>query len=265
MAQLLREIQPHIKEFRGAAGYYIKKGVYPRYPEGRPYDAFIYVVEGAQRIDFGDFSFVIKTGDLAYIAKGASFTLTVSEERCGLLQFDFILALPPDTRIQSEVVTPPGGRNIEYIFRSCITVRQMLSPNKKIDSLAALYSIYSEFLNAGQGGYLPSQKKKRMEEAAEYIDAHIADETLGVQQIADALNISESHLRHSFKETHNMAISEYIHKKRIRLAKNLLQHSTDSMTDIAAEVGFSSIYYFSSAFKKEVKCSPSEYRKRRQM
>lgn len=263
--QTLSSVQPSVKKFLGSAGYYIKKGVYPRYPDGRPYDAFLYVVEGSLCYDFYGYSFEIKKGELAYIAKGSTFTLAVDHERCGLLQMDFILDVPPETEMKSEVIKPYGGKNIEYQFRTSATAWHMMHHAREIECLAALYTVYSEFLNVGHTAYLPTQKKRRMDEAAEYIDAHIADETLGVNKIAEALSMSESHFRHSFKEAHNMSVSEYIHKRRIRIAKNLLQFSNDSLTSIAKEVGFSSIYYFSSAFKKEVKMSPSEYRKRRQI
>ena len=178
---------------------------------------------------------------------------------------DFLLDVPPETNMKSEIVKPYGSKNIEYQFRTSATAWHMMHHAREIECMSALYTLYSEFLNAGNSTYVPSQKKLRMDEAAEYIDSHIADESLGVNRIAEAFSMSESHFRHSFKEAHNLTVSEYIHKRRIRIAKNLLQFSNDSLSSIAREVGFSSIYYFSSAFKKEVKMSPSEYRKRRQI
>lgn len=265
MVQSLFECHPMVKKFLGAAGYYIKKGIYPRYPNGRPSDAFIYVVEGTLIEDFGDYTLEIKKGELLYIAKGSTFTITVSQERCGLLQMDFLLDVPEDTKLKSDLVKPYGGRNIEYLFRTAATAWQMMHHAREIECSAALYSIYYEFLNAGHSSYFSPVKKQKMEDAAEYIDAHISDESLGVKQIAAAFSMSDSYFRHLFKEIHNISVSEYIHKRRIRIAKNLLQFSNDSLTSIAKDVGFSSLYYFSSAFKKEVKMSPSEYRKRRQI
>ncbi len=262
--QSLFECHPMVKKVLGAAGYYIKKGVYPRYPNGRPSDAFLYVVEGTLIEDFGDYTLEIKTGELLYIAKGATFTITVLQERCGVLQMDFLLDVPEGTRLKSELVKPHGGRNIEYRFRTAATAWQMMHHAREIECLAALYSVYHEFLNAGHSSYSSPVKKQKMEDAAEYIDAHISEETLGVKQIASVFSMSDSYFRHMFKEIHNISVSEYIHKRRIRIAKNLLQFSNDSLTSIAKDLGFSSLYYFSSAFKKEVKMSPSEYRKRRQ-
>lgn len=256
---------PKVKEFLGAAGYYIKKGVYPRYPEGRPRDAFLFAVEGSLTEDFGDYTIEIKKGEIAYIAKGSTFILTVAQERCGLFQMDFLLDIPEGERPKSAVVKPRGTKNIEYLFRTSATAWEMMHYAREIKCLSALYEVYFEFLNAENNTYLSPLKKRRMDEVAEYIDEHISDESLGVKQLARTFLMSESHFRHSFKDAHNMSVSEYIHKRRIRISKNLLQFSNDSLTAIAKEVGFSSLYYFSSAFKREVKMSPSEYRKRRQI
>ena len=110
--------------------------------------------------------------------------------------------------------------------------------------------------------YLHSQKHQRMEKAREYIDAHITNPDLTVQGVANTFKMSESHFRYSFKAMHNMSPTQYIQQKRICLAKALLRETNDSLTYIAESIGYSSIYYFSEAFKKEIECSPSEYRKR---
>ena len=49
---------------------------------------------------------------------------------------------------------------------------------------------------------------------------------------------------------------------RITQAQERLRYSNERLTDIAEALGFSSLYYFSVVFKKEVGTSPSEYRKR---
>ena len=49
---------------------------------------------------------------------------------------------------------------------------------------------------------------------------------------------------------------------RITQAQERLRYSNERLTDIAEALGFSTLYYFSVVFKKEVGVSPSEYRKR---
>mgnify|MGYP000856607354 CR=1 FL=1 len=48
----------------------------------------------------------------------------------------------------------------------------------------------------------------------------------------------------------------------MRVAVSLLAKSDKKITDIAKESGFEDINYFNRVFHEEMKCSPTEYRKR---
>lgn len=254
---------PKISYLHRAFDYYLKKGSYQRYSRGRPWNAFIYVEDGSMLYDFGDSTLSLKKGDMIFVARGTAYMIHISTH-ASIYQIDFGFDLPGDTVLQSEVVTPSGSKQLEYTFRSCITSWQMLHFTRHIDCMYALYAVYSSFLHAKKDAYLSPQKRQRMEQAAEYIDAHIGDSSLDLEKIASAMSMSKSHLRHCFKEVHGMTLSEYIQRRRIRLSKNLLEFSSESLTSIAQKVGYSGIYYFSHTFKKEVGYSPNEYRKRKQ-
>jgi len=262
--QFLRNVMPQIKEICSVSNYYMKKGVFRLYPEGRPCDVFLFNsdLDGcAVKHDFGTYSFESREGDLVYHPRGSSLTQTIPE-RGGIYRIDFFF--DTDVPLKGEVVTPQNPQVIKQLLRTCASEWQMLGQASTVSCMAALNAIYAEFLKAGESPYLSPLKKQRMEETVTYIDAHIDDPALGIQQLAAAMKMSESHVRHSFKEVHGMTVSEYIHNRRIRLAKNLLEFSGDSITEIAATVGYSDIYYFSNAFKKAVGCPPSEYRRRKQ-
>ena len=53
----------------------------------------------------------------------------------------------------------------------------------------------------------------------------------------------------------------YLIQRRISEAKFLLETTSYSMNDISAIIGFSNQNYFTFAFKREIGCSPSTYRK----
>jgi YesN/AraC family two-component response regulator len=58
---------------------------------------------------------------------------------------------------------------------------------------------------------------------------------------------------------------QYINRRRIEKAQQLLLSSDDSLYRIAAQVGFADVYYFSRLFKQYVGLAPSYYQKRRQL
>ncbi len=266
MHQLLYDLRPNIERFHSAIGNILPKGgSYIHHPNGRPYDSFSYAVEGHAIYDFGDYQVEAKAGDLLFLPRGGIHRIQILE-RYHIVFANFFLAMPEGIEMRAEKVTPSGGTNIEHALRKILASWQMQPPTMNTDCLSLLYSIYSDYLNAGRSAYLPSQKKYHMEQAITYIDKHIGEEDLCVEKIAVALKMSVSHFRHTFKEIHNISPARYIALKRIQIAKRLLNSENfTSVGEVAQKVGYSSIYYFSNAFKKEVKCSPNEWRKKRQI
>lgn len=53
---------------------------------------------------------------------------------------------------------------------------------------------------------------------------------------------------------------EYLHKLRIKKAKEILRSDYESISDIASSLGYADVYDFSRTFKK-VGLSPSQYAK----
>lgn len=262
----LSEVTPNIKTFLHGIGWEILGGEYKdQNLGGRPCDAFLYVVFGKAIYNFHGYTIEVTSGDLLYLAKGCTYDLTVPCEKYGIVYANFLFDLPEDTFLQCEAVMPIGGKNDEYLLRKIVTTWHMKPSTLQMDCLSMLYTVYSDFLKAKHSVYLPTQKKARMEKAREYIDAKISDTTLSVPLLAKTFKMSESHFRYSFKQMHNIAPAQYIRQERIRLAKALLRETNDAIAKIAEDVGFLSIYYFSDTFKREVKCSPSEYRKRMQV
>ena len=73
---------------------------------------------------------------------------------------------------------------------------------------------------------------------------------VSIQELADVISISTSHLRRIFRN-HRDHTNQYLIGIRINKAKELLMEGF-LVTDIASLVGFSDPYYFSKCFKKVV-------------
>ena len=64
-----------------------------------------------------------------------------------------------------------------------------------------------------------------------------------------------------FRIETNQTVIEYFNELKIARAKVLLQNSSKSFTDIADELGFSSINYFSKLFKAKTGMTLTEFSK----
>ena len=98
-----------------------------------------------------------------------------------------------------------------------------------------------------------------VQKAVEYIAANYSY-PITVENIADYVGLSRSHLFRSFTLVMKQSPKEYLTAFRIRQACYLLLHSDLSITAIAGSVGFENALYFSKAFHKSIGMSPKDFR-----
>ncbi|MDD3340010.1 MAG: AraC family transcriptional regulator [Lachnospiraceae bacterium] len=87
-----------------------------------------------------------------------------------------------------------------------------------------------------------------------HLDSHIT-----IEKICKDNLIGRSHLQKIFREQCNMGIIEYFSKMKIDNAKHLIRGQRMNFTQIADQLGYTSIHYFSRQFKQITGMTPSEY------
>lgn len=91
-----------------------------------------------------------------------------------------------------------------------------------------------------------------------YLEEHLGDEH-SVKSICNRFYISRTMLQALFRKHSGHTLMEYIVGLRIRQAKSYIREEAYNITEIASQLGFANIHYFSKVFKKEAGMSPSEY------
>lgn len=94
----------------------------------------------------------------------------------------------------------------------------------------------------------------------EYIQQHYA-ENISLQDIAEAVQLSEGHTRKCFKQEVGTTVVDYLTEYRIKRAKEMINNG-ERITIVYEKAGFTSSQYFSYVFKKYEGISPSEYARR---
>lgn len=108
-----------------------------------------------------------------------------------------------------------------------------------------------------------SQAERKVAEFQEFVSRHYQDLELSIHEVSQALAISPSYLSKIVKKHLYRSFVEYVTEFRIDRAKELLA-GTDLMTyEVAEKTGYPDSRYFSSLFKKQTGCTPSEFRQRR--
>ena len=101
-----------------------------------------------------------------------------------------------------------------------------------------------------------------IEAAQKYIETNLSL-PFSVNELTSFLGISQPYLFKIFKKRFNLSPKEYIIKKKIMYASELLESTELKISDVALSVGYSDALEFSKIFKKKVGVSPQKYKTER--
>ena len=98
-------------------------------------------------------------------------------------------------------------------------------------------------------------------EVIEYVSGNCL-EKITIDELAFLFRTNRSTLCKEFKRVTGKSVVEFINGKKTEIAKRKITESRDTFTQIAEEMKFESIHYFTNFFKKMTGYTPSEYRKK---
>lgn len=94
-----------------------------------------------------------------------------------------------------------------------------------------------------------------------YIDSDLTTD-LSLSALAQMQNVSAGYLSSLFKQELGQTLTEYVNRKRIKHAMQLLKTTQLQIQTIAQHCGIWDVHYFSKMFKKYAGMTPKEYRER---
>ncbi|MCC3374491.1 AraC family transcriptional regulator [Cohnella sp. REN36] len=100
----------------------------------------------------------------------------------------------------------------------------------------------------------------RMENALDFIETHLMEESLSVETIAKASFSSPFHFQRMFHMWTGITLGEYVRKRKLTLAAQQFAASSAKVVDVALQFGYESPEAFSKAFRKVHGVPPSEAR-----
>jgi len=104
-------------------------------------------------------------------------------------------------------------------------------------------------------------KWEHLDRVKKYI-SHQMDHEITLDELADFANFNKYYLCRMFKKAFGMTPVQYHLSVRLEKAKQLIQFTSLTLSDIAEKTGFQSIHAFSRAFRKQEGVAPSYYRKK---
>lgn len=158
-------------------------------------------------------------------------------------------------------------------FEEILNILEIIQHN--IDTNSANIAQYSDYLMQAlivkfctiieKNGNLKQMKEPSLATKVKiYIDKNY-NENISLEAIAIAVNANEYYLSHIFKAETGFSPMQYVTRRRIGEAQNLLINTKLSITEVSASVGYNNSNYFSNVFRKMVGFTPGDYRKRWQI
>mgnify|MGYP001182233018 CR=1 FL=1 len=136
-----------------------------------------------------------------------------------------------------------GLRSIGCWEEACLFLEELLGKLWTWRSEAA--SRYGEIIAAAQS----------------YIRREYANDRLSLQDAAEHVRVSPSHLSKVFSQEAGQTFIEFLTQTRIRKAMELLRTTNDKSYEIAYRVGYNDAHYFSNLFKKMTGMTTREFRR----
>ena len=163
---------------------------------------------------------------------------------------DFAAHLIADSgRAWRALITPPevASRRVRGSRRDRFHTRARLS------LLPNLTAIDTE--PHAQRGLSPGAKRRVLE----YVDAHF-DEQLTLESLASVARLSVHHFARAFRQSTGEPPHQYVLRRRIERATEMLKESELPLSEIALAVGFSDHSHFARHFRRLVGMSPGAAR-----
>ena len=105
---------------------------------------------------------------------------------------------------------------------------------------------------------VPSIDDALLKRIMEVVEAKMADEGFGVEELARLVGLGRRQLERKLLGLTNLTPAEFIRYMRLQRAHALLKKNAGSVAEIAFQVGFSSPSHFSSSFHQQFGFPPSE-------
>jgi len=111
-------------------------------------------------------------------------------------------------------------------------------------------------------GVLSEYDSRFLQDLIGCVDENLQNPEFSIDSLASGFYMSRSVFYRKLKSLTGMAPVDFVNRRRIRLACQLIDDGRASFSEIAWQCGFSSPQYFTRVFKREKGCTPSDYRAR---
>jgi AraC family transcriptional regulator len=157
-------------------------------------------------------------------------------------------------------------RHIEFLVRAMLDDVKSGSPAGTLygESLGSALAIYllQRYGSSPSNPvtYRSGMAPARLRRIIDYIEANLDENALQLSQLAEVAGVSLYHFAKLFKQSTGESPHQFVIRRRIERAKNLLRNPSTSVLEASVRTGFADQRHFAKVFRRLVGTNPSSYR-----
>ena len=230
-------------------------GVSARYSPRRSYHALIFRIHGKAEVVIGDDRIRLNKNDVTFVPRGCDYNInTITDEEVIVVHFNADFS--KEYRVMNMHACYP--EDFASLFERLLLTYQN-QPCGYVYRLDALFLSILEQIEKQGIELNTSSLMFRIQHAVDLMHANISNPAFSVDELASRIGYCPSYFRRIFNSEMGVSPKEYLVNIRIRHAIALLESGYYSVEQVSELCGFTSSKYFSTAFKRITRKSPSSY------
>ena len=227
------------------------------------YTVLYYVLSGELECVKNDVHYTLKPNDFFFWDKNdKQKIINNSDSDCFVYVIGFHF-LPVDTK-HTEYNLPSYG-NIDSSYFQSLFAKLHHTWNQEQKgflpkSYSQLYNILYNIISLSNINEMTTATHFRIQKVVQYIYSEYAKD-IKIEDLCKISGYSKVHMNRLFMEHYKMSPKKFINNHKITKAKELLEDTGLSVSEISNRIGISDLAYFCRLFKKITGNTPSEYKK----
>lgn len=246
-----------IREISAAIHYNATSSAYPMRNNGRRHYGLIYTKTGTEVYHFSSGKFYAAPDTVLLIPKGARYTIDLESEDSSVSVIDFELF---DAQLEPRLIKDLGQTALPSLFREAEKIWKNKNVTYRSECLSILYKILSLLTKQEETIMHPANFAK-IRPAIDYLHEHYTQKDFRVEDLSQLVDLDPKYFRMLFHKKYGIAPKEFVLQLKLERAKELLTEGKNSLTEIAARLGYSDVYHLSKAFKKKTGMTPTQFKK----
>ena len=230
------------------------------------------VYGGSASIVVNDKHYAVKEGDVVFIPQYAAHQFQAKKDGLKTLEVKFSTQDPEMLELLSHIdhhfsvkdkqLYTLFGRIVEEGLHQSLGYKTMCDA-LLVESLTLMMRYCSNATPELEASRIkfpetPASTSPAIQAANEYIFRHI-NTNFSIVDLAKGCGYNQDYLYRTIKKAFGISAIQYVNQLRFEQAKRLMEHTDLSLSEIAWNLGFDSIQYFSKFFRQHAGTSPTEY------